>query len=115
LEFRSLQVEAIGQFFRLGIWDVKPENALEFIDAWQTSGEWLVQHLPGEKGAVLLQDTSEPSRFISFAPLSDPQKAVEAMSKTEFQKLWSRVMALCEAVEPNSMRVVGSVGGKVES
>ena len=35
-------MENIGQFFRLGMWEVKPENASDFIAAWQASAEWSI-------------------------------------------------------------------------
>jgi hypothetical protein len=103
-------VEKIGQLFRLGIWAVKPENSSEFIAAWQTFTERLAQNLPDERGAVLLEDIRDPNRFISFAPISYPEKVEEVMSRAELQELWSRLMELCEDFKPNMLRVVGAVG-----
>ena len=103
-------MEKIGQLFRLGLWTVKPENAAEFIAAWQSSAEWLAQNLPGERGGVLMEDINDSGKFISFAPISVSENVEEAMAKAEFQALMSRVMDLCEGVKPNNMRVVGGVG-----
>lgn len=107
-----MTVEEIGKRFRLGIWAVKPEKRVEFIEAWQTSSDWLVQRLPNEKGAVLLEDTNDSARFISYAPISDPEQANELMSGTEFQVLWAKVIQFCDDVKPHNMRVVGSVTGQ---
>jgi hypothetical protein len=107
-----MRVEEIGQRFRLGIWSVKPEKRAKFIEAWQTSTDWLSQRLPNERGAVLLEDTNDPDRFISFAPITDPEGANELMSGSEFQELWARVLHYCDDVKPHSMRVVGSVTGQ---
>jgi hypothetical protein len=87
---------------------------LEFIEAWQSSSEWLLEHLPGERGGVLLEDRNDPSRFISFAPIADPAKIEEVMSEPQFQELWSDVMETGATVKPHSMRVVGAVGGQAE-
>ena len=103
-------MEKIGQLFRLGLWTVKSENAAEFIAAWQTSAEWLVQNLPAERGGVMLEDMNDSGKFISFAPISVSENVDEAMAKAEFQELMSRVMALCEDVKPNIMRVVAGAG-----
>jgi hypothetical protein len=103
-------MEKIGQLFRLGVWTVKPENAAEFIAAWQRSAEWLAQNLPGERGGVLLEDIYDSGKFISFAPITNSENVEEAMAKAEFQERMSRVMDLCEDVKPNNMRVVSGVG-----
>lgn len=108
-------MEDIGQSFRLGIWAVKPEKRVEFIEAWQTSTDWLLERLPNERGAVLLEDTNNPGRFISFAPVSDNkvnEVANELMSDPDYQVLWARVLEFCDDVEPNFMRVVSSVTGQ---
>ena len=103
-------MDKIGQIYRLGIWAVTPENADEFVEAWQTCSDWLVQHLPDERGSILLEDTNDPSRFISFAPVSDPNKVEEVMARAEFREIWSKAMELCDNLTPNTMCVVGSVG-----
>lgn len=101
-------MEDIGQLFRLGTWVVRPDNAQAFVAAWQASGDWLAKNLPNERGAVLLEDPEEPGRYVSFAPVSDPERVVELMSTTEFQDVWSEVMALCESVRASTLRVVGA-------
>ena len=103
-------MEKIGQPFRVGIWQVKPEKAAEFVAAWQSSADWLALKLLDEGGAVLLEDLNDPSRFISFAPVNDPEKVEEVLRSAEFQELWARVMRLCQDARPNRMRVVGAAG-----
>jgi hypothetical protein len=75
-------VEKTGQLYRLGIWAVKPDKASDFIAAWQNSTEWLVQHLPDERGgAVLLEDANDANRFMSFAEVSNLEKIEEVMTR----------------------------------
>ena len=88
----------IGQLFRLGLWKVKPENSAAFVAAWQAVTEWLVHYLPGERGAVLLEDINDPGKFTSYAPISDFEKVEEMMAEAEFRKRMSKVMVLCEDV-----------------
>ncbi|MDX1615983.1 MAG: hypothetical protein R3300_16845 [Candidatus Promineifilaceae bacterium] len=105
-------MEKVGQHFRLGVWTVQAEHRAQFIEAWQTSTSWLSERLPNERGAVLLEDSADPGRFVSYAPLSDPEIVSDLLSKSEFQTLWARVMRFCKEVKPHSLRVVGSVTGK---
>jgi hypothetical protein len=107
-----MSVEEIKQHFRLGIWAVKPEKREKFIEAWQTSSDWLTQKLPNERGAVLLEDTNDPTRFISYAPISEFEVTNEVMSGPEFQEHWGAVMQLCDGVEPHSMQVVSAARGQ---
>jgi hypothetical protein len=100
-------VKNIGQRYRLGIWTVKAGNIPEFIEAWQSSADWIAQKLHDDGEAVLLQDIDEPRKFVSFAFATNLEKAEEVMSGTEFQVLWSNIMALCEDVEPHRMQIAG--------
>lgn len=104
-----MKMERIGQSYRLGIWAVSPEKADEFVEAWESLSEWLAQHLPDERGAVLLEDTSDPSRFISFSAIDNPTRVDEVMSDPEAQDLMSKVMETCDTRKPHSMRVVAAV------
>jgi hypothetical protein len=99
----------------LGIWSVKPEVSGEFIEAWQVLADWLADKLESQGGAVLLMDTDEPSKYISFAAVDELDKVQELMADDEFQDLWSEVMKYCDDVEPHNMRVVGSVGEQTPS
>ena len=100
-------MKTVGQPLRLGMWTVKQPNIPEFIEMWKKSVDWVSQNLPGEGEAVLLQETENPNKFISFAFSTNLEKAQEVMSRTEYQELFSRVRALCDDVQPHGMKVVG--------
>ena len=104
-----MKMEKIGQSYRLGIWAVSPEKADEFVEAWQSLSEWLAQHLPDERGAILLEDTTDPTLFISFSTIDNPAKVDEVMSDPEAQDLMSIVMETCDTLKRHSMRVAGAV------
>jgi hypothetical protein len=54
-----------------------------------------------------LADSKQFTRkFVSFAYTPNPEEVQEVMSRPEFQEFWSRVMELCEDVQPHRMRVV---------
>ena len=105
----------LGQLIRLGIWTVKPSSVPEFIDAWQAGVDWIARNLPDDGEAILLQDSDNPTTFISFASSANPAKAQEVMSQTGFQELWARVQTLCENVQPHRTQVVAYSGRKRDS
>jgi hypothetical protein len=104
-------VKEIGQPLRLGVWMVKPGKGLQFVEEWQASADWVVQKLPGDGEALLLQDAYDPGRFVSFGSSSNPGEAEKVMSQPEFQELWSGLLELCEEVRPHRMHLVGYAGG----
>ncbi len=62
------------------------------------------------RGAVLMEDRDGPSRFISFAPVNDPDVVERVLRSAEFTEHWSVVMALGDQVIPNQLRVVAASG-----
>jgi hypothetical protein len=82
-------------------------NIPEFIETWQSSSDWIVENLRDDGEAVLLQDTDNPTKFVSFAFSANLDKPEEVMARTEFQELWSKVLALCADVKPHRMQVAG--------
>jgi hypothetical protein len=76
-----------GQLYRPGRWTIKPGRIEEFISAWQTSVDWLIEpHTRGWSGeTVLLQDTENSHKFISFAWTTNPQQIEELLTGREFQ------------------------------
>ena len=96
-----------GQPVRLGEWTVKSGKVPEFVEAWQAGADWITQNLSDNGEGFLLQDTESPNRFISFAFSSNLEKALETMSRPEFQELMSKTRSLCEEAQPHGMKVVG--------
>ena len=102
-------MKKMGQLYRSGIWTVKSGKVEEFIKAWQTSVEWLVEHHPGGWGgeALLLQDIGSSYKFISFAWSTRPEVTEELLSKTEFRSFMVNLQELCDELQPHIMRVAG--------
>jgi hypothetical protein len=100
-------MKKLGTLYRLGEWTVKPGKIPEFIEAWQAGADWIAQNLPDDGEGILLQDSENPNKFISFAFSSNLEKAQDVMSQTEYQELFSRVRALCDDVQPHRLNVVG--------
>jgi hypothetical protein len=98
------------QQYRAGVWIVKPGKVQEFMKAWKTQGEWLIENHPnvwnGE--AVLLQDTENPSKFLSFAWSATPEKTEELLAGEETQSFMADIQKLCEEIQPHRMRLAVS-------
>ena len=102
-------MKKIGQIYRSGIWMVKQGMTEEFITAWLSSANWLVENIPGEWDgeALLLQDFGNPHKFISFAWSGMPETADELLASAEFQGIMAEIRELCEDIQPHRMQVVG--------
>lgn len=104
-----LNMPRIGQQYRQGTWTINEKNIPAFIEAWQASTHWILERATGQGEAILLQDSEEPTRFISFAYSLNPEDFA-IMRQDDFQELWTAVMALVEDVLPHNMRLVGHAG-----
>jgi hypothetical protein len=100
-------MKKLGTLYRLGEWMVKPGKIPEFIEAWQAGADWIALNLSDDGEGILLQDTENPNKFISFAFSVNSEKAQEVMSRPEFQELMSKTRSLCDEVQLHGMRAVG--------
>lgn len=102
-------MKKIGQMYSLGIWTVRPGKTEEFIEAWQTIVEWLVENHPdGWRGeASLLQDLGSSNKFVSFSWSTMPEKTEELLAGIEYQSFLAGIQELCEEIQPHRMRAVG--------
>ena len=100
-------MKEIGRPIRLGMWTVNSDKVQEFIEAWQSSADWLTDNLPDNGEGFLVQDMENPNRFISFAFSDDLEMAQEVMSQIEYLDLFSKVRAICDDVQPHGMKIVG--------
>lgn len=93
----------IGTIYTLAEWMVKPGNEDAFVSAWTEFSRWTAENQPGAMTGVLLRDTREPLRFVSFGPWKD-QEAADAWRRTpQFQESFVRFRELCSAVTPHSL------------
>jgi hypothetical protein len=103
-------VRKMDQQYRAGVWIVKPGKVHEFIKAWKTQVEWLIENHPdGWNGAaLLLQDNENSSKFLSFAWSATPGKTEELLAGDKFQSFMADIQELCEDVQPHRMRLAVS-------
>jgi heme-degrading monooxygenase HmoA len=100
----------LSQPYTCGIWTVKPGREEEFINGWQELADWTLSEVPGAMWARLLQDRSNPSRFVSVGPWASLD-AIEAWrGLPAWREQVERLRGLLDGFEPSTLDQVGSVG-----
>ena len=94
----------------LGTWKVKTGREDEFAQAWQEFAGWTSQNQPGAGLAYLLQDTTDPQKFVSFGPWESADAVGAWRSTPEFQTFLAKARELCDEVQPHLLRQRAQVG-----
>ncbi len=98
-----------NEVYTLGFWTALPEKESEFIAAWQEFARWTMQNQKGTIGdAKLIQDVSEPRRFISFGAWQNPERVQEWRRQPEFQSFFLKAKTLCEDIKPGNWKEAAS-------
>jgi heme-degrading monooxygenase HmoA len=96
--------------YTLGVWQVKPGNAEEFIAAWVELAEWTKENVDGARWAKLVRDTDDEDRFVSFGPWENFE-AIEAWRELDgFQERVGRIRQLLESFEPFTLESAADIG-----
>ena len=90
----------IGQPFTCGIWTVQEGNEEEFVARW-TALVNSAKALPGAESFHLIQDRSDPRRFISFGAWNDWAAADTWRGSDEFSGAMRACRELCVDFRPN--------------
>ena len=91
----------IGQPYTSGRWLVKAGNEEAFIERWTAFTQWSLNNAPGAESFVLIQDTSDPRRFLSFGAWDNLAAVTTWRQSPEFGELLGECRALCEEFEPH--------------
>jgi len=68
--------------YTVGIWNVKPDKADEFVAAWTEFAEWTRANIRGTTWVKLLRDRGDRDRFVSVGPW-DSLDAIEVWRADE--------------------------------
>jgi heme-degrading monooxygenase HmoA len=96
----------LNESYTLGIWTVKAGNESEFIKKWSTFANWTSRTNPGIGKAYLLQDTENPSKFISYGTWDYVNTIKRWRESNEFKDFVSNARKLCDEFQPHTMKVV---------
>lgn len=93
-----------------GIWLVKKGNEAAFIALWKEFAQWTSKNQPGATSAILTQDSTNPSRFISFGPWKDETFIQKWREQPKFGEFIQKARVLCESIQPAILKPVAQVG-----
>jgi heme-degrading monooxygenase HmoA len=100
----------VATLFTHGDWLVKPGKEGEFVDGWNEIAEWTARRVRGSGWARLLQDSSDPRRFVSFGPW-ESLEAIEAWRSSEgFRTRVTRLRELLDDFVPRTLELAAEVG-----
>ncbi|HEY6958934.1 MAG TPA: antibiotic biosynthesis monooxygenase family protein [Candidatus Limnocylindria bacterium] len=91
-----------------GVWQVKPGRADEFVEAWTEFARWTSERVPGSRRAVLVRDTADLHRFMSFGPW-ESEAAIAAWRDLDgFKQRVGRIRDLLERFEARTLELVAT-------
>jgi heme-degrading monooxygenase HmoA len=101
----------IGQPYTSGRWLVRAGSEEDFIERWTNFTQWSLKNAPGAESFVLIQDSGDPRRFLSFGAWDSPEAVTAWRQRPEFAELLGECRALCEEFEPHDYKLVATPGG----
>ena len=101
-------VAQLEQPYASGRWLVNPGSEDEFIERWTTFTQWSLDNVAGARSYVLLRDSADPRRFVSFGAFESQEAVTQWREKPEFSELRDACRELCEEFEPHDYTVAAS-------
>jgi heme-degrading monooxygenase HmoA len=102
-------------FYASGNWIVKHGSQEDFVARWTEFLEWTRERAPGLASAQLIQDSEDPSHFISFAGWESAEAMARWRELPEFATWLAACRALCEDFRGSSYRLAAAAAGNVNS
>jgi len=96
--------------YTLGDWYTKPGAETQFVETWSEFAQWTAANVPGASWAKLLQDDSDPRRFVSFGPWRDEDAVAEWRAHPGFSERVGRLQDLLESFLPATLTVAAELG-----
>jgi heme-degrading monooxygenase HmoA len=100
-----------GQPYTSGSWLVKAGSEDAFVAQWTAFTEWSLNNAPGAESFVLIQDSGDPRRFLSFGAWDNPEAVTAWRQRPEFRELLGECRALCEQFEPHDYTLAAAPRG----
>lgn len=99
----------VGQPYTSGNWRVRSGEEDAFVAEWTVFTKWSRQHANGALWFVLIRDSGDPQRFVSFGAWSEPAAVAGWRDHPEFAERLGRCRALCDAFEAHDYDVAAAV------
>jgi heme-degrading monooxygenase HmoA len=92
--------------YTLGVWQVKPGRADEFVAAWTEFAEWTSAKVEGAGRGQLLRDTVDEHRFVSFGPWESHEAIAKWRADPGWQERVARMRELLDGLEASTLELV---------
>lgn len=87
-------------FFTAADWVIHDGRQDEFVRAWTGFVEWSLEGESGALGGMLLQDASDPTRFVSIGPWTSSEAARSFFTDPGLEERSRPFRELAERFEP---------------
>ena len=98
----------MSEAYSSGTWVAKDGEDEAFVAAWTEFAGWL-STMPGAGTARLTRDTSEPHRYMSFAPWESADAMRAWKSNPEFRQRMAAVQEHVTEFTPSEFELVAEV------
>lgn len=85
-----------GSAYASGNWIVSPGREREFVERWKAFLAWTQEAAPGLLSARLIQESTDPRHFISFASWESTEAISHWRSLADFPVRLGTCRALCD-------------------
>ena len=96
--------------YTLGIWNVQPGRADDFVAAWVEFAEWTAEHVEGAGRGTLLRDTSDDHRFISIGPWESTAAIENWRAQPGWGERVTKIREMLVGFEPATLELVTERG-----
>jgi heme-degrading monooxygenase HmoA len=101
-------MEKTAQPYTAGRWLVNAGSEDDFIERWTAFTKWSLDKAPGAESFVLIRDTADPRRFLSFGAWDNQEAVTQWRERAEFRELRDACRELCEEFEPHDYTLAAS-------
>lgn len=92
--------------YSVGFWTVKAGKEKAFLKTWTDFANWTLNNQKGSLNVVMLQDSEQKNRFISFGPWENLESLQAWRQGPEFKAAFLKFKELCDEIKPNTMKSV---------
>jgi quinol monooxygenase YgiN len=92
-------------FYTGAEWLIRPGREDEFVRAWSDFVDWSATETDAALGGILLEDATEPRRFLSIGPWRSAEEAQAWFRRPGLQDRSAPLRELAESFEPRFLQL----------
>ena len=91
--------------FTYADWVIHEGREDEFVQVWTEFVDWSATETDAALGGMLLQESSDPRRFVSIGPWRSREEAYEWFQRADLQERSAPLRELAERFEPRFLEL----------